>query len=73
MRKTAADERRRALVFLNTDLGGLQHVRIDNTRELLGQPREMRDISVEHAQCRVPEVYEATLQPGQAVILYGER
>jgi hypothetical protein len=73
MRKTSADERQRALVILNTDLNESQYFRIDGLQELLGYPREIRDVSIENRLETIHSFYEAHLQPAQIVILWGER
>jgi starch synthase (maltosyl-transferring) len=73
MRKTSADERQRALVILNTNLNEQQYFRIDGLQELLGYPREIRDLSTENRLDTIHGFYEAHLQPAQVVILWGER
>jgi starch synthase (maltosyl-transferring) len=73
MRKTSADERQRALVILNTNLNEPQYFRIDGLEELLGHPREVRDLSIENRLDKIHGFYEAHLQPAQVVILWGER
>jgi starch synthase (maltosyl-transferring) len=72
MRKISADERERALVILNTNLNEPQHFRIDGLHELLGHPREIRDVSIENRLDTIHGFYETHLQPAQVVILWGE-
>ena len=72
LRKTSADGRQRALVVLNTNVRESQAVRIESVRDLLGQSRELREVSVEGGQASVSDVYESRLLPAQIVVLLGE-
>ncbi len=69
MKKSTSNDRQRALAIFNIDLGGHQEVRVDNVRDLLGQPGELKDVSLENRQDRVPDPYHARLSPGQVVII----
>ncbi len=72
LKKATVDEREHALIILNTDSEKRQLAVVEDVRSLLGQPATIRDVSVEHRMEAVADRYEASMQPAQIVILYGE-